>query len=119
MAQRHGEAGALWAVTRSGDALEAAYARAVLPPADKPTPSGPPQDQAGAIEPREQGDDFAAALVRMLLFGSGEHAEELPYAAAPPFARVRRGLPPVGLTMSAADDGWTIAIDALDVDETP
>jgi hypothetical protein len=96
MRERHGEQGALWALTRLDQVMEPAYRRAT---------SG---------EKKETDDDgLLAALWRIVLFGTADKEADVPSAAAPPFDRLRASLPAAGTTISQAESGFSIHTGAL------
>ncbi len=93
MQDRPGEA-SLWALTRLDDTMAPAYSQA--------TKDAKPEEEAGPL----------AGLWRILLFGTADPETQVPTAAAPPFGRVRAGLPPASVIMAPVAEGWTITIDA-------
>src|SRR5262249_30650318 len=92
--ERGGQQAALWALGRLDQTLEPAYHAALSDDEDD-----------------EQG--LAALLWRVLLFGTAERSAGIPYAAAPPFERLRFALPLTGAVMTQSADGWSITVGAL------
>jgi hypothetical protein len=56
--------------------------------------------------------DLLTNVWRALLFGKTDRLDKPPYAAAPPFDRLRSGFSRSGALVSAGDDGFTIRLGA-------
>jgi hypothetical protein len=93
--ERHPQPGALWSMTRLEQVLEPAYQRAVRKPE------------------KEAEDGLAAALWRILLFGTADEEADVPYAAAPSYDRVKAALPPAGTFLSESEQGFHITTSAI------
>lgn len=98
--ERHGDAGALWALFRLDQVLEPGYQRATT-------------------DEKSEADGLIAGLWRTLLFGTADKEVDVPYAAAPPYDRLRFALPRAAAVMSEAPDGYSITISALGGAESP
>jgi hypothetical protein len=78
-----------------------------------------PAYEAAISGKENEQDPPATGLWRMLLFGTTQLDEKLPYAAAPPVARARLGLAPSGLTLTETNDGLLLNSGALGRRELP
>ena len=55
-------------------------------------------------------NDFLTNLWRLLLYGTMERSQALPYSTVPQFERLRDALPEAGMFLSLTDDGWKVEL---------
>lgn len=58
-------------------------------------------------------DALGVRVLRLLLYGANQASIDFPQSVAPQFERLQTALPPTGMFVSQAQDGWTIHIGAL------